>query len=96
MTRGLMLALLVEYKQTLEKATDGSARPIRDSSKPNLNHLYWMCDQVAVFISENRIEKAMRWLGFIQGAFWVLGVRTVEEMKKDNMPRGETYDKDRV
>jgi hypothetical protein len=61
-------------------------KPVRDSStKENqLNHLLWMCHEASTFMKDGRSEKAMRWLGFIQGAFWALGVRSVDEMKKDN------------
>jgi hypothetical protein len=33
-------------------------------------------------------EKAMRWLGYVQGVLSVTGVRTVAEMRSDN--RGES------
>ena len=57
----------------------------RDSSHPNYPHLLWMCDMVLEFLAADRTEKAMRWLGFIQGAMWWAGIRTVGEMKQDNM-----------
>jgi len=47
------------------------------------NHLLWMCRAVDTSFSEG---KAKRWLGFIQGAFWILRLRTIEEMKRDNRP----------
>lgn len=53
------------------------------------DHLLWMCCNATLFASEGRIEKAMRWLGFIQGAFWQMGLRTVEQMKLDNKPDGD-------
>lgn len=59
-------------------------------------HLLWMCDQIPAFLQEGRREKAMRWLGFLQGALWVLRWRTVEAMKTDNAPEGTTIDKERV
>ncbi len=30
------------------------------------------------------LEKAMRWLGFVQGVLWSTGVRTIDQMRKDN------------
>lgn len=37
------------------------------------------------------VEKAMRWLGFIQGCLWMVGEKTVDEMREDNRasPRRE-------
>lgn len=43
------------------------------------------------FLKEGRREKLMRWLGFMQGAWWVADVYTVDELKKHNMPDGEEF-----
>ncbi len=53
--------------------------------------MLWMCDEAVTFIADGKIDKAMRWLGFIQGALWVMGVSTIEESKRANMPQGEEY-----
>lgn len=50
------------------------------------SHLVWMCDQAIDFVAEGRIEKAMRWLGFIQGVFWVLSLKTLNELRDDSKP----------
>jgi len=31
-------------------------------------------------------EKLMRWLGFMQGALWVKGIYTIDELKAHNRP----------
>ena len=54
-------------------------------------HVRWMCKEAEGFVREGRIEKAMRWLRFIQGALWVLGISTIEDSKRANMPEGEEY-----
>lgn len=41
-------------------------------------------------------EDRLRWLGFIQGALWVMRIRTIENMKRDNMPDGVEYNPDNV
>jgi hypothetical protein len=53
-----------------------------------------MCDEVPRMLAEvrpfeanssaSRMEKAMRWLGFMQGAMAVADVMTIAEMKEDN------------
>lgn len=43
------------------------------------------------FLKEGRREKLMRWLGFMQGAWWAAGVYTVDELKEHNMPPGEEF-----
>lgn len=88
----------LEYAQLLVQGFD--CLPERNAEatelRARLNHLTWMCMQVSDFVDGERIEKAMRWLGFLQGAMWALGVRTIEESKRDNMPPAETFEKDRV
>ncbi len=45
-----------------------------------LQHCHGMLDKMEKFIDEKRIEKSMRWLGFIQGALWVQRVYTLKEL----------------
>lgn len=49
-----------------------------------LAHLRTMFPKMVQFVSEDKIEKAMRWLGFVQGVLWVCGVYTLEQLKADN------------
>lgn len=44
------------------------------------NHLRWMCQEVKTWRS-NRKDKAMRWLGFIQGWMVAKGRYTIKEVK---------------
>lgn len=41
------------------------------------------------FLAANRREKLMRWLGFMQGAWWLADVYTLEELKNHNRPDEE-------
>jgi hypothetical protein len=61
-----------------------------------LGHVAWMCTEAKTFVAEDRMEKAMRWLGFIQGVLWMTSFFSVSELKVDNMPKGEEFDADRV
>ena len=67
-----------------KKETPRSSFPTSD--KDFLAHLHKMLDEMEVFIQEGRMEKVFRWLGFIQGCLWRIGVYTVEEMKNHNRP----------
>lgn len=99
MTNEKVLDVLKVYTDLLEKHGRIARRIDEKQTVSWLQqecHLLWMCGNAALFISEDRIEKAMRWLGFIQGALWVLGLRTIEQMKRDNMPDGSNYDPDNV
>ena len=60
-----------------------SLLPTREQA---LAHCYTMFDKMEVFLTEGRIAKTFRWLGFIQGVLWVLGVYTLEQLKNHNRP----------
>jgi len=51
-----------------------------------VQHCIEMCDAVPAFAADGRREKAMRWLGFLQGAAWTLHLATIEELKEMNKP----------
>lgn len=46
-----------------------------------LSHTMWMCEQGIDFANTGHVEKAMRWLGFIQGMFFYTGHYTIDEMR---------------
>jgi len=68
--------------------------PKAESRESRLDHLRWMCDEIPGFCQNGQPfetdssisgrEKAMRWLGFVQGAFSSMGVRSIEDMRDDN------------
>lgn len=55
-----------------------------------LGHAMWMCSELegmserGEMSSAHAVEKAMRWLGFVQGVLWAAGVYSVDDMKDDN------------
>lgn len=65
-----------------------------------VQHLMWMCEEVlGVHLKDfecgcgqnhgptkQGVEKAMRWLGFIQGCMWMMRVRTLNELKDYSRP----------
>lgn len=65
--------LLVDIKPVREPNISGSKR-----------HIKWMLEEINLFLVEDRLDKAFRWLGFIQGAFWVDGTFSIEDMKTHN------------
>jgi hypothetical protein len=54
-----------------------------------LPHLLFMCQEAQTFVDANRVEKAMRWLGFLQGTLWSHGYCTLDELKRHSMPDKE-------
>jgi methionine salvage enolase-phosphatase E1 len=57
-----------------------------DDSGAVMRHGRWMVHETKKLADEGRIEKAMRWLGFVQGTIWASGFNTIEQLKRHNMP----------
>jgi hypothetical protein len=49
------------------------------------DHCYEMLDKIEEFIQRGRLEKAHRWIGFIQGCLWDRSVYTLNELRNDNI-----------
>lgn len=100
MTKERLQAVLLLYADKLAsdgyeavKAPHSEMAPFHesDSMRQWLRHAAWMCRETMTFTEENEIEKAMRWLGFIQGVFAVYGYRSIDEMRDDNrLPKGSS------
>lgn len=56
------------------------------SPESTLEHCYGMLSQMEVFLKEGRMEKALCWLGFVQGCLWAQGLYSLDELKEDNRP----------
>ena len=54
--------------------------------KEVIAHLSWMVNEIEGHILYPNMgkDKSMRWLGFIQGAMWALGLATLGELRKAN------------
>jgi hypothetical protein len=46
-----------------------------------VSHYKFMCEHAKVLIDDKQREKAMRWLGFLQGALWREGRYSLDELK---------------
>lgn len=47
----------------------------------SMAHLVFMCEQGVKMVDAGKEDKANRWLGFVQGALWMNGFATIEEMR---------------
>ena len=82
MTNNQIIEVCEKYKSKL------NAEPKRENEvSGSINHLAWMCDQIIEFVQINHLEKAHRWLGFVQGSMWVLKLDTIFSMRDDNRSR---------
>lgn len=82
MTKEQIIQACTKYDNILIEA---GAVPARETDVPgSLNHLRWMCQEIINFVNEEKLEKAFRWLGFIQGALWSECICDIEQLKNDN------------
>ena len=68
-------------KYTLIKFRNSYINPNTNNIQEAFGHMLWMIDEM--YNMENS-EKANRWLGFIQGVFWVTNEFTIDEMRDHN------------
>ncbi len=88
MTKGQVLSVVKRYRTYLSLAGDkpGLANfDLPPTRGEGIRHLLSMCDQVEEMIEAGRVEKAMRWLGFMQGVLWAQGSFTLNELKGHNI-----------
>lgn len=94
MTPEKIIEIVDRYSDEFQKNGIAPARSV-DPRMPDdvtrLRHASWMCLEVVRMVADGKVEKAMRWLGFVQGAMWSTGFRTIDEMRHDNMPAGEEF-----
>jgi hypothetical protein len=79
--------ILNEYRRELDRRM--AVHQHADRRHEQLLHVRQMIPKTIQFLYDQRIEKAMRWLGFIQGALWSHNIYTIEEMKNHNKPIGK-------
>ena len=76
------------YQKDLEELSYAPERveaikSLEEQAGSALGHALWMCEEALTW-GEDRLEKKMRWLGFIQGVLWTSAGYTILELKKDN------------
>lgn len=90
MTKEKVLEVIERYRVLFrslsapEKRSDPAVH-IPDKEKA-LAHLHQMLDTMVEFLEHDKLGKAFRWLGFIQGALWVLQIHTLDELKDHSRP----------
>lgn len=73
-----------------ERLEDGSRGSLTDADGDfwsiEAQHILWMLDEIVEFARHRRLDKAFRWLGFVQGWLWARGLYSIDELKRHNMP----------
>lgn len=63
-------------------------------SEDLFSHFLFMAEEIPRLLDAGRTEKAMRWLGWLQGALWGQNFETLSEAKMRNAPEGAEYSRD--
>ncbi len=61
------------------------------SRQQAFEHMLWMAGEIPLFVQDNQIGKAMRFLAFVQGSKWRGGEMVIRTGKDLNRPDGSTY-----
>lgn len=72
------------FHATLDRYSARLAELELKHPSPTGAHLLTMIPKMRVMLADGRREKAMRWLGFMQGVMWVSGEYTLDELKGHN------------
>lgn len=93
MTKEKIVEVLTKYRELLlEKGCCAQRLELHTIDRGRqADHILWMCEESLRLIETHSMEKACRWLGFIQGVLWSLGIRQIDELRRDNMPDGEAF-----
>lgn len=85
MTKDHYIKIIDNYKYILAQALP-NAEPVNVAF---IAHMREMCPKTIEYIKAGKTEKAMRWLGFLQGMMCRMGLRALGELKEDNKANGQ-------
>ncbi|MFA6430035.1 MAG: hypothetical protein WCV84_06115 [Patescibacteria group bacterium] len=54
------------------------------SPRRAIQHAHLMLTSIRAHIQQGDLERAQRWLGFVQGVLWMSGIYTIAEMQTHN------------
>lgn len=88
MTPEKILDVITIYEKKLEhyELRKFPHKEMRPEGVQALNHCRTMLKQMRLFVKKKRIDKAFRWLGFVQGCLWSSGIYSLDELKNHNRP----------
>lgn len=79
------LAVVEKYRSVLDHVCSVTGN---FDFEPNIHeahaHAKWMLDKIEEFVTEDELDKANRWLGFVQGIFYSFGTYTINQMRDHN------------
>ncbi|PCI29461.1 hypothetical protein COB52_02485 [Candidatus Kaiserbacteria bacterium] len=65
----------------------------QQSVREATSHVLWMNESAKLFVENNSLNKAQRWLSFGQGVAWNQGLSSIDDFRHANMPSGVLFAK---
>ena len=88
MTTDKLRSVLRFYREWIKQGW--MIEPCQSNDKPtHFGHLAWMCEQAEAFATEH-CDKAMRWLGYIQGVLVARGYFKLTDVRTHSRTEGES------
>lgn len=87
MTNEKVIEVLARYDKEISLLAVTTKPNSRLEQYVKLTHLRFMCRAAQVFVDAGRKDKAMRWLGFVQGCLVCKGLYTIDQLKEHNKPK---------
>lgn len=88
MTPQEVLGAIAAYRQLFEglgvEKIDYPHSEVLHTPGRGLAHCHSMLDKMEEFVRKGDMEKAFRWLGFIQGVMWAQRVYSLDSLKNHN------------
>lgn len=76
------------YIKSLSKYFEPS-RQKNEAVPHGQKHALWMCHEIQKMVNgeppQKKRDKAMRWLGFVQGVLWSRGIYSIDDMRSHNV-----------
>jgi len=69
------------YSQLMKKEYP-NLKPVRNKLIPDESHILFMCQELSKW--DKKKDKAMRWLGFVQGVLCSKDYFVIEDLRKHN------------
>lgn len=91
MTKDQLLETVDEYLKRLRAFSPIRADPAKFAHEltqtQRCAHMCWMLEHMKKQAEKDELEKAFRWLGFVQGSLYEMGFYTVDELRTHNQQR---------
>jgi hypothetical protein len=81
-----ILAVVAIYEEGLSSIEPRAADYKRryPTQRESLEHAKYMCTQIVVLVQNQNLDKAQRWLGFLQAILWTSGIYSIDDMRNHN------------